>query len=175
MKGIIILGSSRSDGHTGQVVSYLQEISGLEVIDLKEKRIEHYDYQYRNQDDDFLPLMRKLTAEYDSYIFATPVYWYSMSGIMKTFFDRITDCLKIEPELGKKLIGKNMAVLSCSGHDDLDQHFSMPFVNSADYLGINYLGEAHTWIIRGELNDQIKGIVDRFWQEIQDKSKTFAS
>ncbi|MCP4458779.1 MAG: NAD(P)H-dependent oxidoreductase [Cytophagales bacterium] len=37
---------------------------------------------------------------------ATPVYWYSMSGIMKVFLDRIYDVLTIEKELGRKLHGK---------------------------------------------------------------------
>ncbi len=166
MKAVIILGSSNGKGHTRLVCKYLQEISGLPIIDLREKKIGHYDYEYKNIDDDFLPLMRELTAQYDTYIFATPVYWYSMSGIMKVFFDRITDCLKIEKELGKKLIGKNMAVLSCSGHDDLDKHFSMPFVNSADYLGMNYLGEVHTWMARAKLTEEMKRKVEDFLQKI---------
>lgn len=167
MKAVIILGSSRSYGHTRLVCSHLQDIAGLELIDLKEKKIAQYDYDYQNQDDDFLPLMRHLTANYDTFIFATPVYWYSMSGIMKTFFDRITDCLKIEKDLGQKLKGKNMAVLSCSGHDDLDSHFSMPFVKSADYLGINFLGEMHAWISGGQMNDKMRGKVEAFWAEVE--------
>lgn len=166
MKAVIIFGSSRSNGHTRQICSYLQEISGLNLIDLKEKNIAQYDYDYQNRDDDFLPLMRHLLANYDTLIFATPVYWYSMSGIMKTFFDRITDCLKIEKDLGQKLKGKNMAVLSCSGHDDLDEHFSMPFVNSAEYLGMNFLGEMHTWISGGVMTDQMKQKVETFWNMI---------
>ena len=56
--------------------------------------------------------MKTIISKYDTIIFATPVYWYSMSGILKVFIDRITDLLTIEKELGRKLRGKKMAVVS---------------------------------------------------------------
>ncbi len=50
--------------------------------------------------------MNDIVDKYDVLIFATPVYWYSMSGIMKVFFDRITDLLTIKKDIGRKLKGK---------------------------------------------------------------------
>lgn len=93
----------------------------------------------------FLPLMQKIIANYDTFIFATPVYWYSMSGIMKVFWDRMTDLITIEKDLGRQLRGKNMAVLSCSNGNNLGENFWLPFTESADYLGMHYLGNLHTY------------------------------
>lgn len=146
MKGLIIQGSARNNGNTATVVNYLQDSLGFDRIDLNDLRIGHYDYDYQNQADDFLPLMRKIGAEYDILIFATPVYWYSMSGLMKVFFDRLTDCLKKEKPLGKQLIGKHMAMLSCGYHDGLPEGFTVPFESTAKYLGMHYMGGIHTWI-----------------------------
>lgn len=144
MKKVIILGSSRKDGNTRKVADEIVRMAGWDLIDLKDYNISYYDYEHRNLDDDFLPLMRKVIANYDVLIFATPVYWYSMSGIMKVFFDRITDLLKIEKDLGRKLRGKSMAALSCSGGGNLGEDFWHPFSATAEYLGMNYLGHLHT-------------------------------
>ena len=150
MKGLIIQGSARSNGNTAAVVNYLQDSLGFDRVDLNGLGIGHYDYAYQNQDDDFLPLMRKIGTEYDILIFATPVYWYSMSGLMKVFFDRLTDCLKKEKSLGKQLIGKHMAMLSCGYHDALPEGFAVPFESTAGYLGMHYLGDVHTWVANGQ-------------------------
>ncbi|AUS04013.1 hypothetical protein C1A40_00280 [Tamlana carrageenivorans] len=104
----------------------------------------YFDYTHTNQSDDYLYLIRDLLEKYDTLVFATPVYWYAMSGIMKVFFDRLTDLLTIEKELGKKLRGKNMAIISSSYGENLGEHFWLPFQSTATYLGMNYLGHAHT-------------------------------
>ncbi|MEO1257717.1 MAG: NAD(P)H-dependent oxidoreductase [Bacteroidota bacterium] len=142
---VIILGSARSDGNTRTVVNFLLDNVEFDLIDLNDFEIGYFDYDNKNRDDDFLPLMRKITSRYERIIFATPVYWYSMSAIMKTFFDRISDLLIWEKDLGRTLRGKAMGVVSCSGHDDLKNGFDMPFKESADYLGMDYMGHVHAW------------------------------
>lgn len=161
MRKVIIFGSSRSDGETRKVVDELIKISGWEMIDLNDYRISYYDYEHKNLDDDYLPLMRKIIVNYDVLIFATPVYWYSMSGIMKVFFDRITDLLDEEKDLGRKLRGKSMAAISCSVGDNLSENFWIPFRETARYLGMNYLGDIHTIESKDEsenLNNFVKMI-----------------
>jgi len=145
MKSIIIQGSSRIDGNTSQIAKILEDSLEAEIIHLKELTINSYSYRHENVNDDFLPIMRRI-INYDIIIFITPVYWYSMSGIMKNFFDRITDCLKIEKETGRKLRGKNMVAISCGSDEIETDGFFVPFRNSAEYLGMNYLGDIHTWI-----------------------------
>lgn len=144
-KTVIIQSSARNDGDTAKVVQELVHQTNWEVINLKDYQISHYDYEHRNREDDFLPLMRKIIENYETLIFATPVYWYSMSGILKVFFDRITDLLTIEKTLGRQLRGKNMAAISASGGGDLGDAFWLPFSESANYLGMHYLGHTHTY------------------------------
>jgi len=151
MKNVIITGSSRNDGDTKTLTNELIKKSNWDLIDLNDYNIGFYDYKHNYENDDYLMLMRKIIDKYDTLIFATPVYWYSMSGIMKVFFDRITDLLEIEKDLGRKLRGKNMAAISCSIGNNLGHIFWLPFSETADYLGMKYLGSLHT--IAGEINE----------------------
>ena len=139
------MGSARKNGETKKVVTEFLRISDCDLIDLKDYNISHFDYKHLNRNDDFIALMKRITKSYDVLIFATPVYWYSMSGIMKVFFDRLTDLLRIEKETGRKLRNKYMAVISCSNGNNLEDNFWLPFKNSADYLGMHYITDLHTF------------------------------
>jgi multimeric flavodoxin WrbA len=152
MKKVIILGSSRNDGDARALADELREKSGWDLINLNDYDISYYDYEHLNRNDDYLGLMREIISKYDTLVFVTPIYWYSMSGIMKVFFDRITDLLTIEKDLGRMLRGKKMAVISCSNGNNLGDAFWLPFSESAKYLGMEYIGDAHT--ITGENNQE---------------------
>ena len=54
-RGIIIQGSSRSDGNTNKIVSFIKEKTGFDSIDLLSKNISAFDYEKRNKNDDFVP------------------------------------------------------------------------------------------------------------------------
>jgi multimeric flavodoxin WrbA len=143
MRTVIILGSSNSNGETAEISKEIQTISNWDLIDLNNYNFTYYDYEHKNKEDDFLQLMKVLIETYDLFVFATPVYWYSMSGIMKVFFDRITDLLDFEKELGRKLRSKSMAVYSHSIGENLGENFWLPFSETAKYLGMNYFGNTH--------------------------------
>ena len=145
-KGIIIQGSSRSDGNTNKIVNRLAALTQFDIVDLKSKNIGYFDYAHQNADDDFIPLLKEIVKNYDILVFATPVYWYTMSAEMKTFFDRISDALKTEKDTGRQLRGKHMAAVSCGSDINLNPGFFEPFELSADYLGMPYLGCLQTWI-----------------------------
>lgn len=165
MKVVVIQGSARSIGHSSQIVELLKEELELDVIDLNMKNIHPFHYEHIHSDDDFLPLMKKI-SEYDRLIFVTPVYWYSMSGIMKNFFDRITDCLIVEKELGRKLRGKSMGAISCGSDDSQTLGFFEPFRKSAEYLGMQYIGDVHTWIDREKPSDHNRAIIESFIENL---------
>ena len=166
MKRIIIQASARAKGNTNTVIEALNKELKFDTIDLLDYQIGHYDYEHRNQDDDFLPLIRRLLS-YDLIVFATPVYWYSMSSRMKTFLDRITDCLKIEKDLGRQLRGKSMASLSCGSEPDAIPGFFYPFRESADYLGMHYLGDVHTWMESPEVSTEVLALVLAFANKLK--------
>lgn len=148
---VIIQGSARSNGETHEYVKYVKTALACDWVDLKTQNIGHFDYEFRNTSDDFMPLMRRLIANYETFIFATPVYWYTMSGVMKVFFDRISDLLMIDKDLGRQMRGKKMAVLSCASDANIKDGFYMPFVESANYLGMTYLADVHGWIEEGQI------------------------
>ena len=142
-KSVIIVGSSRKNGNTARIAHDVSKQFNIDVINLSDYNFSYYDYESKNRNDDFFELAKDIIENYNTLIFATPVYWYSMSGIMKVFFDRFSDLIRIEKETGRKLRGKKMAVISNSHDTELDFDFYVPFKKSAAYLGMVYLGEKH--------------------------------
>ena len=143
MKKVIIVGSSRDNGNTMSIAKKVALNNNADLINLNNYNFSYYDYESKNKNDDFLPLIRKIIENYNTLIFCTPVYWYSMSGILKVFFDRFSDLIRIEKDTGRKLRNKNMYVISNSHDDQLDYDFYIPFKKSAEYLGMHYLGNLH--------------------------------
>lgn len=108
--------------------------------------------------------MRNLISSYDTFIVATPVYWYAISGIMKVFFDRITYLLENEKELGRKLRTKKMAVITCSIGENLSNNFWLPFIETAKYLAMTYIGNLHNktdQLDKRELGEFIESIKEK--------------
>lgn len=60
----------------------------------------------------------------------------------------MSDLLHHKKELGRQLRGKKMAMISNSGENDRRIGFEMPFVESAKYLGMEYLGDTHAWFTK---------------------------
>lgn len=153
---VYILGSSRGNGETRLMVEEANRHLEGEIIDLNDFTISYYDYSHSNHDDDYLPLIDRITKEYDLIIFATPIYWYSMSAVMKTFFDRISDLLRVHKDIGRRLRGMEMALMSCAYEPTMIEEFPMPFKRSARYLGMSYLGEVHGYVRNETLPEDVK-------------------
>ena len=141
---IYINGSSRKGGHTTSIAKLLKGKSQYDIIHLSDYNIGYFEYDHSNKEDDFMPLMDEL-LEFDTWILLTPIYWYSMSARMKTFFDRLSDLLKWEKELGHKIKGSKWYALSCGSDKEEVPGFFEPFKLSAEYLGARYMGDIHVW------------------------------
>lgn len=135
---VIIFGSYNSFGNTRSAVDEVLGSSGIQLIDLSGFNIEHFDYDHQNHDDDFISLIERL-INYDTWIIATPVYWYSMSLQHKIFFDRFSDLLTIRKDLGRKLRGKKLFVIASFG-TSYPEGFEDLFKQMCEYLGMEYLG-----------------------------------
>lgn len=159
---LIVLGSSRSHGDTRQLVNYILEKTDWDFLDLRALDFTTYDYEYKNEDDDFYKIIVPKILAADLIIYATPVYWYTMSAVMKKLFDRYSDLLRVNKPQGRQLRGKSTATLSCASDDELIKGFYMPFVESADYLGMNYIGDVHGWIESGNISDEVQQRLDDF-------------
>ena len=161
-RGVIIQASSRSNGNTAIAVEFLKTQTNYDVIDLKTKEINHFDYEFNNKDDDFNALFKEIASNYEVIILTTPIYWYTMSGLLKVFLDRISDFLKQEKDYGRMLRGKRMVVMSSSEDVQVFDGFTMPFEKSANYLGMEYLGHIHTVIENKLLQIQSKTDIKEF-------------
>lgn len=141
---IALFASARRNGNTGRFMDRIAAELGIEVVDLAALQMAPYDYEHRNRDDDFEPLMRRVLA-YPHLIFASPVYCYAVSPPMKVFFDRITDFLDL-PELrdeGRRLRGKTGYVVCTSIYDAVPPSFLGAFVDNFEYFGMRFGGVAH--------------------------------
>jgi len=143
-KTIAVIGSSRRNGNTGKLIDLIAKEVNIEIIDLSLKDITPFDYEHKNINDDFLPLMNHL-LQHDNIIFVSPVYWFSMSAQMKTFIDRMSDFLSVEElkDKGRELRGKTGYVVSTSISNIIDDSFIDSFTNTFSYLGLEYGGSVH--------------------------------
>lgn len=135
---IIIFGSSRSDGNTFKAIKTVIQDMPIPIVDLRELNIAQYDYTYANAKDDFIPLAEKM-VRYNPIILATPVYWYSMSASLKTFIDRWSDLLDTRKDIGRRLAGKDLYVISSYG-ESIPRGFEDAFSQTCEYLDMQYKG-----------------------------------
>jgi len=165
-ESVIIQCSARKEGDTGIAASFIAERYSLDTVDLSSRVIHPFDYDNRHEGDDFLPLLRMLAEQYNNWLFMTPVYWYTMSGRMKIFLDRMTDLLKWHKPLGRSLRGKTMGLVSISNDEELNTCFETPVALSAEYLGMHYKGHCHCWLtdrhIESKAEAQLVNYMKRF-------------
>lgn len=138
-QAVAILGTSRARGNTRAALESLIAGRPVEVVDLSDLDIGVYDYAHRNEGDRFIPFVESAIAR-PLWIFATPVYWYTMSAQTKVFFDRLSDLITIRKDLGRLLRGKSLAVVSTGTDPELPPGFELPFRLTGDYLGMAYAG-----------------------------------
>jgi multimeric flavodoxin WrbA len=166
---IAVFASARRNGNTGQLIDWIASELDIDVVDLAEKNISPYDYEHRNIDDDFLPLMRRLLT-YQKIIFVTPVYWYAASAQMKVFIDRTSDFLDIEElkDIGRALRGKCAYVVCTSISNDADDSFLNSFKDTFNYLGMQYGGYVHANCESGFIKEQYEQDVTAFLNLFKD-------
>jgi multimeric flavodoxin WrbA len=137
-KGLVILGSSRKESNTLKAVQKLVPFP-YDLVDLYEKRIAHYDYDSTKMAGDDFHSIAALMLRYETIVFATPVYWYAMSGQMKVFFDRLTELLGQFKPIGKALKGKRVYLVASGGSAELPDGFEAPFKLTAEYFDMEFV------------------------------------
>jgi multimeric flavodoxin WrbA len=141
---IALFASARRHGNTGRLIDRIASELKIETVDLSGLRISPFDYDHRNRDDDFEPVMRRVLA-HDQIIFASPIYWYAVSAPMKVFLDRISDFLEL-PDLlaeGRRLRGKTGYVICTSASEAAAPEFMSAFDEVFRYLGMRLGGALH--------------------------------
>lgn len=133
-KPLIILGSARKDGNTKQFIDRIFEEDEYELIDLLDHKLYSYNYlENYPSDDEFLEIL-KMFNDHSMVIWATPVYWYAMSSVLKKFFDRFTDITHDHEEVRQELKGCKTNLLSIGSSLELPVGFEVPFRDTAIYF-----------------------------------------
>jgi multimeric flavodoxin WrbA len=140
---LAIFGSARSDGHTAALLNRLIDGRDCEIIDLDTITITpfRYDQQY-SADDAFMPIVERMIGA-PLVIFATPVYWYSFSSVMKNFIYRLSDLLISHKPTGRRLRGGHWALLSSGSDEQPDPDLTSAFRRTCEYLGVEFVAQAY--------------------------------
>jgi NADPH-dependent FMN reductase len=112
-----------------------------ELIDLSSVDLAPFDYVQPLRQDAFDGVVEMMLAS-PAILFATPVYWYAMSGRMKTLFDRFSDLLgDRDPNgRGRRLAGRDVWMLAAGTDAEAPPGFDDPFARSAAYLDMRWRG-----------------------------------
>jgi multimeric flavodoxin WrbA len=132
-----INGSARKDGNTAKllkkVLDYAKKDGAKsEILHLIDKDIKpclsclaedncRYPCNIKDDMQEIFELLRKA----DCLIFGSPTYWYSMSGLMKNFIDRLTASDMLKPPL---LNGKVVGFVSTAGMEGSTQAIAQMFL-----------------------------------------------
>jgi multimeric flavodoxin WrbA len=121
-KIIVLYGSSRENSNSELLTKSV--IKGMEVEELylRDYTINpivdgrHLAGGFAEVADDYQSLMKRVEQS-DILIFSTPIYWYSMSGLMKNFIDRWSQTLRDPafPDFKEKMALKKAYVVAVGG------------------------------------------------------------
>ncbi|AJD90607.1 hypothetical protein JMA_12900 [Jeotgalibacillus malaysiensis] len=124
---LIISGSSRDNSNSEffaekAAASYKGDVKWIR---LREKTIRQI-HDQRHDENGFDPVkddhaqVVEAMFEADEVLFATPLYWYGMSGYMKTFIDRWSQSMRdTDVNFNARIAGKPGYVITCGG-DQVD-------------------------------------------------------
>ncbi|NEW06701.1 flavodoxin family protein [Paenibacillus sp. SYP-B3998] len=133
----VLLGSSRKQGNSERLATRLVDGLEADIIYLSDYNIQPID-DYRHAElgaypaDDYRELIDRVLAR-DTIVFATPIYWYGLSGILKTFIDRWSQSLnENRAEFKARLSGKKAYVIAVG--DDEPQLKGLPLIQQFQYI-----------------------------------------
>jgi multimeric flavodoxin WrbA len=110
------------------------------LVDLLDSPVAPYSYAQAYPATDTFLQLADLLLRHPVILFATPVYWYSMSGLMKNFFDRLTDLTTTHKHLGRQLAGRQVFLLATGSDPELPTGFEVPFRLTATYFNMAFAG-----------------------------------
>lgn len=144
MKTLVLFSSANKQGNTAKTIEHIAADHTVEVVDIDLLTITPYRYENRYPADDFYPLVEKMLAS-DNIVFASPIYWYSVTAPMKALIDRMTELLdvaELKPK-ARALESKRGFVLTSSGKQAICPTFHSFFEGLFRYFNIEYAATLH--------------------------------
>lgn len=152
----VIYGGTRPDGNTEILTEHAIRGLDVEKLYLKDLNIDsiidqrHTKEGFQDIDDDYNSLVERV-LKHDVLVFSTPIYWYSMSGIMKNFIDRWSQTLRDSkfPQFKKAMSTKKAFVIAVGGDDPYIK--GLPMIQQFQYI-FDFIGIPFEGYILGEGN-----------------------
>ncbi|PNZ68919.1 flavodoxin family protein [Staphylococcus croceilyticus] len=153
----VLFGGSRPEGNTAQITKYALEGLDYNWIDLTQYQLNPVrDLRHEKEDietypDDYKEIIDKV-LESDTVIFASPVYWYSISASLKAFIDHWSETL-IDPnykDFKEKMAKIDFRLILVGG--DCPKVKAKPCITQMKYT-LDFIG--------AELNGYIVGTAER--------------
>ena len=101
MEKILFMNSSPNrEGNTYRIGEELLKDKEHDVLQMADYRISQYGQVF--EDDEMKEVLKEMN-KYDILVIGSPVYWYTVGGMLKTFIDRLYMLPEAEALRGKKL------------------------------------------------------------------------
>ncbi|MGD6874181.1 flavodoxin family protein [Sutcliffiella horikoshii] len=145
----VIYGGTRPHGNTETLTKhatqgveveeiYLNNHNILPIIDMR-----HDVEGFQNRNDDYNAIIERV-LQHDTLIFATPIYWYSMSGTMKNFIDRWSHSMRDNnfPDFKADMSNKKAYVIAVGGDNPSIKGLPMieQFKYIFEFMGLKFKG-----------------------------------
>ena len=101
MEKILFMNSSPNrEGNTYRIGQELLKDKDHDVLQMADYIISQYGQVF--EDDEMIEILKEID-KYDILVIGSPVYWYTVGGMLKTFIDRLYMLPEAEALRGKKL------------------------------------------------------------------------
>ncbi|WP_173918270.1 flavodoxin family protein [Halobacillus sp. Marseille-Q1614] len=156
MNILVIHGSTRQNGNTEALAKLSVPENETTHIYLRDSQIQpiqdarHSKEGFQDVSDDFSGIFDQI-LEHEVLIFATPIYWYSMTCIMKTFIDRFSQSIREEKykDFKDRMKSKYVYVIAVGG--DQPSVKGLPLIQQFEYI-LQFFGTTLNGYILGEAN-----------------------
>lgn len=156
MNIMVLLGSSRRNGNTEYLVEealkgvnyksvYLLDVHMDPIVDQR-----HESNGFDDVDDEYEKLFKEFLNQ-DIIVFATPLYWFGMSGQMKTFFDRWSQYMREDQYNFKEKMSQKKAYVIITGENPPPKTAALPLIQQFQYI-FEYVGIEFADYITGKAN-----------------------
>jgi len=120
-------------------------LADMKIADVKDFR---FSESWPRQKDDYYVVFKQFKHA-DIVVFSTPIYWYGISSLLKTFIDRWSESLKTDPEFRQTAKHKKIVLVLVGGDNPREkgQIIIEQFKYICEFLGMDLyatvIGEAN--------------------------------
>ncbi|WP_188205930.1 flavodoxin family protein [Alkalibacillus aidingensis] len=145
----VIDGGTRKGGNTEVLTNYALMECEYNKIDLRDYDIRpvvdyrHSESGFPEVGDEYNDVIDQVLRS-DIVVFATPIYWFGMSGLMKNFIDRWSQTMRDDryPDFKHQMAQKKMYVIAVGGINPSIKGLSLiqQFQYIFDFIGAEFAG-----------------------------------